>query len=318
MQDALAPAGVQAAHIYGLWQFTLIVCMLVFAGVLLALLVAMRKGSSARHPSPAVPDPASAGERSAGRAVLAATLLSSAGLVVLVGADISTDRSLSRLAVDDALHIRMVGHSWWWEVSYGAEGQPPDFKLANELHVPVGRPVVIALDSVDVIHTFWVPNLHGKKDMLPGRPTTIEFRADKPGVYRGQCAEFCGQEHALMALSVTAESPEDFAAWEASQRAPAAQPSDAEALRGQAIFMSGTCAQCHAIKGTSAQGALGPDLTHLAGRRTIAAGAIANTPSELAAWIVDPQAKKPGSWMPANPLAPDDVRALVAYLGTLQ
>lgn len=318
MQDALNPAGIQAAHIYALWQVTLALCAVVFAGILVALMLGLRRAARARQDDRPDLRPLREREKGAGRAVLAASLLAAAGLVALVCIDIFTDRSLSRLGTRDALHIEMVGHEWWWEAGYGERGRPPDFKVANELMVPVGRPVVVTLKSADVIHTFWVPNLHGKKDMLPGRSTTIEFRADSPGRYRGQCAEFCGQQHALMALTVTAVSPPEYAAWEAAQRAPAAAPVDGTALRGQQIFMGSNCAQCHAVRGTSAQGALGPDLTHFASRSTIAAGTVANTPRHLAAWIVDPQATKAGSRMPSSPLAPDDVRALVAYLGSLR
>jgi cytochrome c oxidase subunit 2 len=314
LPSALAPAGIQASRILGLWHLTLALCALVFAGILFALLLALlRSRRAARAGASPPPD-----DRRSRRAVMAASLVSAVLLAALVVVDILTDRSLSRLPADDALHIEMVGHQWWWEVRYGARDGSPAFALANELQVPTGRSIVVSLKSVDVIHTFWVPNLHGKKDMLPGRASTIAFRVDREGVYRGQCAEFCGLEHALMAFFVTGVAPERYADWEAGQRRPAAAPADAEARRGLQIFLSSNCAQCHTVRGTAAEGTLGPDLTHLASRSTLGAGTVPNERARLAAWIVDPQGLKPGSTMPQSRLQPDDVRALVAYLESLK
>jgi len=163
-----------------------------------------------------------------------------------------------------------------------------------------------------------VPNLQGKMDLIPGRTALLRLRADRPGVYRGQCAEFCGMEHAMMALLVVAEPSARYEAWAARQRAPAAPPSGAQELRGREVFLGTTCVMCHTIAGTGANGKLGPDLTHLAGRSTIAAGMLPNNRGHLAGWIADPQALKPGVNMPANALAPDDLQALLAYLETLK
>jgi cytochrome c oxidase subunit 2 len=313
--SALRPAGVQAAHIHALWQLTLWVCMGVFALILAALILALMRASrrTSRGPQTAPPD-----GNATRRWVAAATLVSAAALAMLLGADMLTDRALSRLPVADAVRIDMTAQQWWWEARYLGDDGKPEFTVASELHVPVGKPVILTLKSADVIHTFWVPSLHGKKDMLPGRTTQLVLQADRAGSYRGECAEFCGLQHALMAFAVTAQPPQAYAQWRAAQSAPAAAPAGGDALRGQQIFMASNCAQCHTVRGTAAAGSLGPDLTHVGSRAMLAAGTVPNEPAKLAAWIVDPQSLKAGSTMPPSPLAPDDVRALVAYLGGLQ
>ncbi|MBO9514913.1 MAG: c-type cytochrome [Variovorax sp.] len=316
-QGVLDPAGVQAVRIHDLWLITLWTCMAVFAAILVALMAAMvHARRRARRAPAAAPRPIRA-QRTRG-VVVFASVLSATLLAALVVLDVSTDRALSRLPVADALHIEMIGSQWWWQARYRQDDGGPDFAVANDLHVPVGRPVVVTLKSVDVIHTFWVPQLHGKKDMLPGRSATLQFRADRAGTFRGECAEFCGLQHALMAFSVTAESPERFADWQAHQARPAEPPPPGDAQRGQALFLSRSCAQCHTVRGTPATGTLGPDLTHVASRATLAAGTFANEPGLLAAWIVQPQSLKAGSTMPPSELPPEDVRLLVAYLGTLR
>jgi cytochrome c oxidase subunit II len=192
------------------------------------------------------------------------------------------------------------------------------FETANEIHVPVGQPVLIELKSDDVIHSLWVPSLAGKRDLIPGRTATIAFQADHPGIYRGQCAEFCGFQHAFMAFEVQAHAPAEFEQWRQAQLKPAAEPTDPQAQRGKQLFQSIQCAMCHAVQGTIAQAHRAPDLTHVASRRTIAAGALPNTPANLASWITDPHQHKPGVNMPANRMSGEDLAALVAYLGTLK
>lgn len=316
--SALRPAGAQAGRIHDLWQLTLWICMAVFAAILIALLVALTRASrGAAHAASEAPQPV-ASERTAKRWTTWASVGSAGLLVVLLGADMWTDRALSRLPAADALRIEMTAQQWWWEARYlDAQGKP-EFAVSSELHVPVGRPVIVTLKSVDVIHTFWVPSLHGKKDMLPGRSTQLLLRADKPGVYRGECAEFCGLQHALMAFSVSADPPDTYAQWRTAQQARADAPSDVEAARGAQLFLSSNCAQCHTVRGTTAAGSLGPDLTHVASRALLAAGTVKNDPATLGAWIVDPQSLKSGSTMPSSRLSPDDVRALVTYLGSLK
>jgi cytochrome c oxidase subunit 2 len=189
---------------------------------------------------------------------------------------------------------------------------------ANEVHIPVGRPVVMELSSLDVIHSIWVPSLTGKKDLIPGYTRSLWFRADTPGVYRGQCAEFCGLEHAKMGMLVIAQTEGDFDAWIAAQRATAATPSDSTAQHGKTVFEGTTCVMCHAISGTIAGATTGPNLTHIASRQTIAAGTLRNTNANLYSWISDPQRIKPGTLMPATELNPADLQALVAYLRQLK
>jgi cytochrome c oxidase subunit 2 len=189
---------------------------------------------------------------------------------------------------------------------------------ANEIHLPLNQRVLIRTNSSDVIHSLWIPNLHGKRDLIPGRTSELWLQADKAGVYRGQCAEFCGLEHAKMALLVVAEPQPAFNAWLDQQRQPARAPAHDLAAQGQGIFLSGPCALCHKITGTPAGSRLGPDLTHFASRRTIAAGVAPNTPGYLGAWITDPQHLKPGARMPSMALDSEDVQALIAYLYTLK
>jgi cytochrome c oxidase subunit 2 len=233
-------------------------------------------------------------------------------------ADFLTDRRLARLPLKDAVQIEVTGHMWWWGGRYLDSEPARMFDVANEFHVPVGRPVILKLASGDVIHSFWAPSLHGKKDLIPGRTSLLQFRVDKPGVYRGQCAEFCGFEHALMAFTVVADTPAQYQAWAARQRASAPEPGDQLQKRGQQVFMQRTCVMCHTVAGTIANARYGPDLTHMASRSTLASGTLPNTAQHLASWIVDPQRHKPGANMPPTAMSAEDLTALVAYLETLK
>lgn len=219
----------------------------------------------------------------------------------------------------DALDIEVVGERWWWRVRYPDAENQPVLVTANEIHIPAGRPVRLRLISADVIHSFWVPRLAGKLDMIPGRANVFQIEADAPGVYRGQCAEYCGGPHALMAFDVVAETPEAFQAWLAGQRKPAAEPIVPFLARGQELFLSSGCGACHAIRGTPANGEIGPDLTHVGSRRSIAAGAFPNNQGTLAGWISDSQHLKPGNLMPSfNVFEGEDLRAIAAYLESLK
>lgn len=216
----------------------------------------------------------------------------------------------------DALRVHVTGKQWWWEVRY-EDGRGAT--LANELHIPVGRPVELTLDSSDVIHSFWVPPLAGKVDMIPGRSTRLVIRSDRPGVFRGQCAEYCGAQHALMAFYVVAEPAPDFEAWLARESRDAALPANAAAQAGHDLFFRAACAACHAIRGTAAKGQLGPDLTHVGSRRSLAAGTLGNHVGTMGGWIADPQALKPGSRMPpASTLTGPELRTLSAWLESLE
>jgi cytochrome c oxidase subunit II len=307
--SALEPLGPQAARIHGLWRFMWIVAAVVFVAVMAMLVHAAahrRRG-----------DGEAAKERTMRRAVGVATALTVVVLIVFLALDFGTGRALT-MPPQEAVQIRVIGHQWWWDVRYPSPDPSEEVQTANEIHVPVGRPVVIRLESRDVNHSFWPPSLVGKRDLIPGEQSSIWFRADTPGVFRGQCAEFCGHQHAKMGFLVIADPPERYAEWMAAQRDSAHTPSDSSARRGQEVFLASSCVMCHAIKGTPAGSRVGPDLTHLASRRTIAAGTLPNTRGNLAGWIVDPQSIKPGTLMPSNNLSPDDLQALLSYLETLR
>jgi len=316
-QDVLSPAGPQAAHIRDLWHITLAVCTVVFAGVLAAVLVVLWRSPRADSASAAELDPVSARERRAGRRVGTAVAASVLLLLFLIVASVLTDRALAQLSLKDAVRIEITANQWWWEARYDDDDPSRTFTTANELHIPAGRPVLFTLKSNDVIHSLWVPNLHGKKDLIPGRTATLQLQADKPGVYRGQCAEFCGFQHAFMAFLVVAHPPAEYEAWAAAQRRTAVASDDPQAVRGRALFLGGTCVMCHTVLGTTASAHRGPDLTHLASRQTLAAGSLANTPQDLERWIRNPQQFKPGVNMPASNLPDEDLKALVAYLRSL-
>ena len=215
------------------------------------------------------------------------------------------------------LTVAVTGHQYWWEVEYLDTEPQRRFETANEIRIPVGRRVVVRLVAGDVIHSFWVPGLHGKMDLVPGRVNAMFLQADRPGRWRGQCAEYCGVQHAKMALVVVAEPAEQWERWAALQRQPAREPVDSVAHGDRAAFLASGCVLCHAVRGTPARGDLGPDLTHLAGRLTLAAGTLPNTAGHRYGWIADPQAIKPGSRMPAVPMTAPELHAIARYLGTL-
>jgi cytochrome c oxidase subunit 2 len=211
-----------------------------------------------------------------------------------------------------ALEVLVRGRQWWWEFRYPTL----DLATANELHLPAGRPVVLKLEGPDVIHSFWVPQLGGKRDVIPGRLNQITLTPDAPGEYWGQCAEFCGASHANMLMRVLVEAPETFERWVAAQRATPAEPAG-PAAEGKAIFARSACVGCHTIRGVSA-GVLGPDLTTFGSRRTLGAGILPNTPENVAAWVRNPVAFKPGVKMPALGLSEAEARAVAAYLESLK
>ncbi|HEX7384185.1 MAG TPA: cytochrome c oxidase subunit II [Burkholderiaceae bacterium] len=240
--------------------------------------------------------------------------------VVLIGCMVWTMFTLSAVAMPAHaadLTLQVQAHQWWWDVSYRGRAPTDRFDTANEIHVPVGQPVRIELASSDVIHSFWIPSLAGKTDVIPGQTNVMWLQADRPGTYRGQCGEFCGEQHAHMAMVVVAQPPADFAAWAARQRQAAAAPAADAARHGEQVFVA-HCAACHTVRGSGAGGILGPDLTHLMSRHTLAAGLLPNTPGNLAGWIADAPALKPGTRMPRLALSGSELSAVVAYLDTLR
>ena len=318
IHDVLAPAGPQAHALYELWNAMLVACTIVFVLTIAALAIGVwRAPRASERATPDLdghPRTEATLRRTVGWGVAGSSLL----LVVLLVASFMADRALSALPLADAVHIDLVGHRFWWEAHYEANAPEETFAVANELHVPVGRPVLVTLRADDVIHSFWVPSLSGKKDLIPGRTSTIALRADRAGTYRGQCAEFCGYQHAQMALVVVADPPADFERWRALQRTPAAEPTTAQQRRGLELVEETSCAMCHAIVGTRARGRRAPDLTHVAGRGWLGAGAVENTAKLRPEWIANAQKFKPGVDMPPLDLAPDDLAAISAYLGTLR
>ena len=238
-------------------------------------------------------------------------------LSILLYYGLSLTRSLSPDIRGDEMRVRVTGEMWWWRVAYLDEQRRPVMLDANELHIPAGQPVVLELESVDVIHSFWVPRLSGKLDMIPGRRNLQLIQADRPGVYGGQCAEYCGGPHALMGLVVVAHPPEEFARLMQARlmrRAANAQPTPAVA-RGAQLFSSAGCAACHRIAGTNANGLAGPDLTFVGTRRTLGAGILPNNRGTMMGWIGNSQAIKPNNRMPPyTVLAGEDLTALAAYL----
>ena len=217
------------------------------------------------------------------------------------------------------LVVSVTAHLWWWEVRYRDPARGIDVVLANEIHLPVGRAVTLGLTSADVIHSFWVPALAGKVDMLPGRTHQLRLQADRPGVYRGQCAEFCGEQHARMALHVVAQPPEDFERWLQAQNQPAQAPREPLAQRGAQVFAEQRCTACHTVRGLGPDAAIGPDLTHVASRLHIAAGTLPMNEASLRNWVAHPQAAKPGARMPSYDRLDDDtLGALAVFLAQLR
>jgi cytochrome c oxidase subunit 2 len=348
----MEPAGPGAATINTMWWVLLAVLTAVFVVVMAAL------GYALFRRRPPVDADVSEGD-GAERRRAAAVVWAGAGVpaVILAGIFAYTMTTLDAIgpsATDGDLTIAVTGKQFWWDVTYHLPGGDT-VRTANEIHVPVGRRVTLLLESDNVIHSLWIPRLHGKTDMIPGRTTEMWLQADEPGVYRGQCAEYCGVQHAWMALELVAEPDSAFRAWMARQRrpaapvAPAADPAadsmdpagpavtdsmreagsarNARIRRGREVFMDPEhrCAECHTIRGESVREGSpgprptdGPDLTHVAGRRRLAGGLLETNRGNLAGWLANPQVLKPGNLMPRIPLEPDELTALVDYLMSLR
>ena len=318
MPLALDPRGPAAAEIARIWWLlfwtAVVVSVVVFTLLGVAIVRARNRARAGERSDHEEGVPARLERRTTGFVLIGGGLIPALILIV------ATVMTLTGLAVFDSppdgveYTITVRGHMFWWEVEYPDHG----VVTANEMHVPVGQPVRVELESADVIHSFWVPQLHGKLEMIPGKTNVIYMQADEAGEYFGKCAEFCGQQHANMEFLFIAQEPDEFEAWLEGQAADAAEPTDDDALRGRDVFVESPCALCHTIRGVSDAADVGPDLTHLASRRTLAARTLVNVRGNLAGWILDPQGIKPGNRMPAVNLEPDDFHALLAYLEGLR
>jgi cytochrome c oxidase subunit 2 len=316
VQSALDPAGPEAAKLARLtWVFIAVsACVFVLVVVYLAVALFRRRAPSSRP----VVEPDARTRRKLGRSIGVATAATVLTLVALLASSAAAGHVLSRIDEPPPVSIRITGYQWWWQVQYPAADVSKTVTTANEIHVPVGRTIAFELRSQDVIHSFWVPRLTGKIDLIPSRINFTKLRVDQPGRFRGQCAEFCGYQHAHMAFFIVAEAQSDFDAWLDRQRAPAAPPSTERAERGRQVFFSNPCVMCHGIRGTDAGATFGPDLTHLATRDTLAAGILSNDGSRRIDWISHAQSLKPGSRMPSMGLTSDDLTALSDYLAGLR
>jgi cytochrome c oxidase subunit 2 len=313
-QSAMDAHGTSAISLKQLIILIVAACSLVWMLVMIALIGALWRGRRERA-RPTDLDPRV--EHRMSRAVLSATIVTAIVIAGFTLASFFATRALGVAGRDD-LTIKVGGSQWWWNVEYLDPQPERRFQTANEIHIPVGRNVRFQLEGDDVIHSFWVPSLAGKLDLIPGRPNELSVRAEHAGIYRGQCAEFCGLQHAHMAFLVIADTKEEFDTWADAQRQPAAATSDEEAAAGRDVFLAKACASCHTVRGTRAAGTTGPDLTHVGSRKMIAAGLFETTRGSLAAWIADPQTLKPGNNMPMVPLTADELRSVSAYMASLK
>lgn len=307
----LDPGGPVAGRLADFSWFIMGLGTVIYVAVMVFLFFALFR----RRTPTAAADPMAAGAGERTRFLIWAGIIGpGVVLIVIFALSIRLMDLLAMPAEADEIQIHVTGRQWWWEVTY------PDAQVitANEIHLPVGQPVRLHLASEDVIHNFWVPELHGKMDMVPGQTNAFWLQADQAGEYRGMCAEFCGTQHGKMALIVVAESAEEFAAWLDQQQQPAPVPTAALTQYGQQVFLSSSCVYCHRIAGTNANARVGPDLTHIASRRTLGAGAVENNLGNLAGWILNPHSIKPGNLMPASDIPGDELQAMLAYLQTLE
>ncbi|HEY1464814.1 MAG TPA: cytochrome c oxidase subunit II [Terriglobales bacterium] len=316
--SALHAAAPQAAHIEWLYWAIFWICF----GAFVLTVAAFARGSARTYIPQAEPLPPIKEHPNDRKAVwcvggaIAVTVLS---LFAVLFMSVVTGKQVEGATAErNVLTIQITGHQWWWEAQYPNSQADQTITTANEIHVPVGRRVMVLTNSADVIHSFWAPSITGKRDLVPGYSSAFAFQVDKPGSYHGQCAEFCGLQHAHMGFAVIAEPEDQFEEWERQQIAPARDPSTPEELRGRQVFLTHACVMCHTLRGTDAASRVGPDLTHIASRKMIAAETLPNTRGALAGWISDPQIIKPGNRMTPNPMQPDDLQDLITYLGSLQ
>lgn len=320
-QSAIDTGGPEAGHIATLWWIFLVALSAIFLLVMALLLLSLmrQRRGIAQEPLEAVHAPSGETEHRLTGIVTGATIATVLILFALLIGSVAAGKTLaSPPGRQSALMVEVTGNQWWWHVRYLNADPQKIVVTANEIHIPVGRPVSVRGLSHDVIHSFWVPGLNGKRDLIPSRITQEWIEAGRPGHFRGQCAEFCGLQHAHMSLWVVAEPEDQFEAWMEHQRQPAATPTEADKQRGYQVFMNSACVLCHNIAGTWAHGQVAPDLTHFASRLTIAAGTLSNNIGNLGGWILDPQTIKPGNHMATVHLNSSDVQPLLDYLESLQ
>lgn len=319
IQSANGRDGTQGALIGRLFDLFFWTTAVVYALIMIYLAVALYRGYRHRKAGAGLQGEPASGAEAGWRAALVAFVIATA--IILAALSVATwftDRTLARAAERPSMEIELTGNQWWWDLKYKAAVPSHIVHTANELHIPAGRTTRILLKSNDVIHSMWIPNLAGKQDLIPGRQADLTLHPTRPGVFRAQCAEFCGMQHAKMALDVIVETPADFSRWYAAQMKPAMPPTNGAALAGYKLFQARQCASCHAVAGTPASGSVAPDLSHVASRRTIAAGTLRTTHANMTRWVQDPQGAKPGNNMPKVPLSPSELAAVTAYMETLR
>lgn len=307
IDPVLSPVSPQAEALSRLFVVTLFLCAVIFAVVAALVLVCMLKFRG--KAGDAEPRQITGSHRLEFSWTAASILILIFLFVLTVRAMRISDPDPPALPPD----LTVIGHQWWWEARY-----PGGAVAANEIHIPIQTDWLVRLDSPDVIHDFWVPQLGRKMDIIPGHPNYVWIRADAPGEYLGTCAEYCGAEHAWMRIQVDAQTPADFQKWLAQQAQPAPAPNSAAAVEGLRLFREKTCINCHSIRGVETNASVGPDLTHFAGRATIGTGVLENTPDGLRRWLTNPQAIKPACLMPNFELSATEVNALAEYLETMK
>jgi cytochrome c oxidase subunit 2 len=306
LQSTLDPAGREAERIAGIFWWMTIAGVVIWIAVIALAIWAIRTPPESHNQW-----------RSSLLIIGGGAVVPTILLAVLLMYGLAPIPELLAPAPEGSLKINIAGEQWWWRVRYQVPGEP--VVLANEIHLPVGEPVEFHLESPDVIHSFWIPSLGGKIDMVPGRMTRLALTPIKTGVFRGACAEYCGTSHALMSFYVVVEDKEAFERWLAHQQTPAPPPSAPIAAQGQELFLANGCGACHTIRGTPANGLVGPDLTHVGGRLSLGAGILPSDVQSFIKWIARTEHAKPGVLMPDFGMLPqEELQALAAYLKGLQ
>ena len=314
--EYLTSAGERAHSIVSLTWFTLIVSILVCVIIATLLWIGARRARANGGASETRAIPIESGNNGV-RWISTGLWISAVPLAITLVWTMVTLAAVSGPPAHPALVLDVTGHQWWWEATYLNDDPSEIFSTANETHIPVGRRVLVRLHGADVIHSFWVPQLSGKTDTIPGQTNVGWLEAAQPGRYRGQCSEYCGVQHAYMGLEVVADTPAAFEEWRAHQLQPAREPQQANQRRGRDL-VEYRCGLCHQVRGTTAGAHAAPDLTHLASRSTIAATLLPNNPGTLSGWIENSQQFKPGNLMPRQDLAGQDLSDVVSYLETLK